>query len=302
MELAQVEDATAGTGGLLSDLPLQDQYAKQSCDENGDNDILSLLGDLSNKSAGVWIRYFSDDVGYYSNAHWATVTGIVTDDTATDFREKYKGIFLADSDDYTVRSDAYSEDTPEERARLAAEAPNIYTYFTLGWENIAGDNTWVIVDSSVEPIKRVISAIRCLADIDTLNRTSSDDGNDDDNSSSDDNTQLVTYRDQAIDIIKTFMADNDMLVFSPNVGRYVQGNDEEYTIYVRNYRTSLLNVFLDGERLSENTANYRVDELDGGLFRIRLSKELMNTLKKGNHDLLLDFNAIDDAGISISVE
>jgi hypothetical protein len=298
-------DENANYGGLLPEVDAGCGFIEQLCDDKGnDSDILSELNDLSDVSAGAWLRWFNvDENAYADGAHWLTIAGLTKDDTEADFRNKYKGIILADSDNTPVREDDYSSDSPEDRAKLAAAQPNIYTFYNLSWENLAGENAFVIVDY-LNPLKypmyrTVLGGLMWLTD-----RIIPEPSAPEESGSHDDNSSILIPApvNPELDKIKALMVDGDMLVYSPANNQYSLENNDEFTLYVRNIRTALTNVYLDGVRLSENASNYKIDVLPNGLFKITLSKDLMKTLDKGNHELLLDFYTIDDVTVTIVVE
>jgi hypothetical protein len=303
--LSQLREEYAQYGKLLPDEQITVGTEEQWHDESGDSDILTPINNLNDKSAAALLKWFYPEAGLYlPSAHLLTVAGITQDDAETDFTKKYKGIILSDSDNDPVRVDAYAGDSLEERARLAAAAPNSYTYYNLSWENLGGENKWVVQNYVSVPLyKTVLEGILWLTDrIIPVPEIPYAGNSGEDEHKDDVTTQIPAPINPELDKIKTLMKDNNMLVYSPTVYVYKQESDKEFVLYVSNIRTALVNVFLDGTRLAEDAAYYRIDELPGGLFTIRLSQELMKSLKKGNHELLLDFYTIDDVTVNILVE
>ena len=97
-------------------------------------------------------------------AHMLTITGIVKDENETDDTKKYKGIILADSDNHPVIKQSASKDSPEEKARKAALAPNVYTFYPLSFETVGDANKWVIKnymdDSDLVTVIKSVCTIR----------------------------------------------------------------------------------------------------------------------------------------------
>jgi hypothetical protein len=221
-----------------------------------------------------------------------------------------------------VRDDDYSGDDYETRARLAAERPNSYTFYELTWTIIGGAGAWVVNNFRHDGLTTVLGAVYWLRDrfiprpapeptpeptpepAPTPAPEPSQDDSQDRREDEPDYTEqiIVPPAVENIDDIKTVMEENNLVVYSPSNSRYSTENDAECVFYVRNISTALLNVYLDGKRLSENQINFRIEILPNGLFKIVLSRELMKSLKKGKHELLLDFYNIQNINVVIEVE
>ena len=298
-------------GDLLPDEDLSEGVI----DQRETTDILSGLNELSDVSAGAWLRWWDTGQQKYRNgAHWLTLAGITTDNTKTEFNEKYRGVILADSDNDPYDSSGDADEDQDLWPALAAGQPNSYTFYELSWEDLTGDGSfaWVVLNYSRNTaIKTVLGAVYWLRDKVSSKpapkpspQPADDDRQDSEREESTDSTEVIIVPsvEQNIDEIKTVMETNNLVVYSPTDYRYDSVNDDECTLYVRNISTSLLNVYLDGQRLSENQINFRIEILPNGLFKIIFSKEFMKDLKKGKHELLLDFFNVQSVSVVIEVK
>lgn len=106
--------------------------------------VLRLLDNLANVSASIVVDYFSKKDGLGAGAHALAVVGVVVDNRETDYKKRYKGIILADSDNTPVIDHGTSTDSREEKAEKAALRPNVYTFYPLTFENKGIDKRWII--------------------------------------------------------------------------------------------------------------------------------------------------------------
>ena len=296
-------------GELLPD----ENLTENTVDQRSTANILETLNDLSDGSAGAWLRWWDTSQNKYRNgAHWLTLAGITTDNTKTDeeFTEKYKGIILADSDNDPYDDDGTADESMDSWPSLAENQPNSYTFYELSWEDIGGSGAWVVLNyTSNLTIKAVLGAVYWIADrivptpAPSPAPSGGDDGQHDESSAESSAEEIIEVPvEQNIDEIKAQMEANGQVVYSPTNSMYNQDSNDECVFYVRNISTSLLNVYLDGQRLSENQINFRIEILPNGLFKIVLSRDLMKSLKKGKHELLLDFYNISSINVIIEVE
>ena len=121
-------------GGLLPS-------AKNVYTMNGGRYVPEVLDNLTlnNKIGAIRVRkyYFDTESNKYlfETQHWVTVVGIITDEKATNPKEKYKAIIIADSDNDMVcpSNNPPTVNSDEQRAALAAKAPNTYTVYGLSY-------------------------------------------------------------------------------------------------------------------------------------------------------------------------
>jgi hypothetical protein len=106
--------------------------------------VLRLLDNLANVSASIVVDYFSKKDGSAAGAHALAVVGVVVDKRETDYKKRYKGLIIADSDNTPVIDHGTSTDSPEVKAEKAALRPNVYTFYPLTFENKGTDKRWVI--------------------------------------------------------------------------------------------------------------------------------------------------------------
>ena len=165
-------------GGLLKHM-----YTKADF-KNADNEVgsrvLGLLDNLTDVSASVFVEYRSVKTNLTAGGHVLTVMGTVKDDHETDYRKKYKGLILADSDNTPVTDLSTSPDPPEEKARKASLAPNVYTFYPLSFEKKGDTERWIIKnysdDSSYYAAVRSVFTIKDRLPDEEKNPEGSDDG------------------------------------------------------------------------------------------------------------------------------
>ncbi len=102
--------------------------------------------------------------------------------------------------------------------------------------------------------------------------------------------------------LKTAMEQNGLEVYSPFAGRYAHSANSAYNLIVRRPGVYLQNIYVDGQRVSADGANYRIDLNPEGLFTFTLSREFMQSLSKGTHTLKMEFYNAGDVATNITVE
>ena len=200
----------------------------------------------------------------------------------------------------------------EERAKLAAEAPNCYSFSPLSWEMIDGIGHWALEDiTAYDYVKTVIYLITTLSDF-RNDDPGGEKGEEDHHDNSDDNDKseneafiiLLPDYDPGIDYdaLKKAMIMNNLLILSPQDSKYNKAEGSEYSLYVRRLREMMANVYVDGNRLPENGISYRTVMLPNGMYKIIFSREYMQSLGKGKHTVKMEFCNADDIETVIEVE
>ena len=301
----------APVGGLLEDGINKNDIVLV---EHGKQDVLEALGDLKGKQAGALIKWWnSAKAALEDRAHWLNVVSLAINEATS----QYEGIWLSDSDNDSATDAGLTSSDPEERARLAAGMPNSQTYYPLSYKNIDGTYYWVVEDFDEEKndnISAIISWICYLNDMQKNEEKHSEEssGHSDHSSSSgsDNSGQSVNSGssgvtealNNAYKTLKTAMEQNGLEVYSPFAGRYAHSANSAYNLIVRRPGVYLQNIYVDGQRVSADGANYRIDLNPEGLFTFTLSREFMQSLSKGTHTLKMEFYNAGDVATNITVE
>ncbi len=279
------------------------------------------------------------DVDKFTGAHAVTLMGLVLDNAVEDFTEKYKGIFISDSDSNPVRGfDAFgTADTHsnEEKATLARLAKNMYKYYPLAYRVLDNVGYWTMYGYDADEkngIYAVIKEIIYLEKKSSLtpepeptpeptpepaptetpdNNSSSDNEQSDNNMTPTENLSLEDIIKQnevspelkaLYEALKNQMIQNDLVVFSPDNSSYNTENGKEYEVYVRVNPSIFLNVYVDGQRLTGDGSCYKFVTLPNGMFKIVLNEEYLKKLGKGTHVLKMDFSGYNEVEHLIEVK
>jgi hypothetical protein len=308
--VAQIKDNGIKTGGLLPET----RYTLNSVWQEADNDILSALHDLADVSATVYIAFIDTETGeLIPGQHGLSVMGLVVNEKATGFTDRYKGIILNDSNDSAPwNSLAYGPSGlgDEERAKRAAEAENSIAIFPLAREMVGGIEYWTLVDfpyfeHSITIIFAVYTLSDLQSDVSAEEKKEILQDNSDDNDRSGNETPDIIPPDQEndidYDVLKAAMILNNLLVYSPQASKYNRAEDAGYTLYVRRSATMMGNVYVDGARVPGNGIGYRIVMLPNGMFKLIFSREYMQSLSKGKHTVKLEFGNEGDIETTIEV-
>ncbi len=285
---------------------------------------------MADATFGLGVSFWNTVTQKLEGGHAITLMGISLDRTQSDFRKRYKGVIVADSDNTTASKAAHTDFSPEEKARLAAGQPNRFSFFPIAWEVIDGVYYWVMKDYVLDStISVFIDELYCLEDYrepepepeddkedeedkkDEDVKSDSDKNNDNQNAYNILNAYIENYingpalevmKEIDINTLKETMILNNLLVFSNTGTTYQKSENEEYGLFVRRSDTALLNVYLNGKRLSADGTNYRIVRLPNGMFKIILSKQMLDTLDEGSYTLTLEFQGSDDINVVIAVK
>ncbi|WP_158589476.1 X2-like carbohydrate binding domain-containing protein [Butyrivibrio sp. CB08] len=287
------------------------ENVSQIIEHTNDVNVLDLVADLSNKTAGALLKWWGiNEQETLTNlgAHWLTIAQVVTDDNG-----EYQGIWLADSDnDVACYYPEYQNVADDERAMAAAQMPNSYTYYDLSYEQLGEAYYWVVNDFiDRSDLKTYIHVINYL-----LNNNEAGGGDPDDIYYGPEDTPAVEDTDE-IDItpyvaeemrqallvdIKSMMIEKDLVVYSPTDNVYNKSTDNGYSLILRKLATNLTNVYINGIRLEAGGLDYTIKQEKNGLFTIVISKEYLNTLEAGTYTMTMEFAGSEPVTVTIIVK
>lgn len=289
MDASQLKD-DAPPGGFFPTLDVDRVMVDVQQDPEGCADVLelydSLQADECKGSAGLGIYFWKIADEKIYGGHAITLLSIEKDEDG-----KYLGIWIVDSDDSTPYSSGLTGDTPEERAALAANAPNIRQYYTISYEEIDGEYIWMINDYVPSEYKTLILTLTYLMQYDPDWFKTSGGG-----------TPSSSVGTEAYDAIKDMMIEEGWAVFSPTGGIYDSANDTGYSMFVCRLANDLLNVYVDGNRLSFGSGEYKIYRSNNGIFTITFGTEVMQNLEAGEHTITLDFGNGEDVETTVTVK
>ena len=252
-------------------------------------DVLETYDSLQDESAGcagLGIYFWNIHEEKIKGAHAITLLSIEKDEDG-----RYIGIWFVDSDDSTPYSSGLTGDTPEERAALAADAPNVRQYYTISYEEFDGEYIWMINDYVPSEYKTLILMLSYLMQYDPdWFKTSGGE------------TPSSSVGAEAYDAIKDMMIEEGWAVFSPTGGIYDSANDTGYSMFVCRLANDLLNVYVDGNRLSFGSGEYKIYRSNNGIFTITFGTEVMQNLEVGEHTITLDFGNSEDVETIVTVK
>jgi hypothetical protein len=271
-----------------------------------------VLGDIVKKGVGLGVRFWDTSRRVFVGGHAITLIDLVKGNDG-----RYKGIWVADSDNDTPYGKGLRGDTDLEKMALAAYMPNAYTYYRLSFEEIDGSLHWVMEDyMSSDIYKTVIQLICWLNEMKPEDPEEPEDNKDDDDDKDEDNNNdvysdidFLEYMDDMdqeaqieylYSLLKSMMYENKIVIMEMSPENSLDPGMKR-SFVVRRVMTSLLNVSVDGQRLSGNGEYYTVTKNPEGLFTITLTEGFMRTLDPGHHTLTLNFGPGDDVSIDFAV-
>ena len=107
---------------------------------------------------------------------------------------------------------------------------------------------------------------------------------------------------EAYDAIKDMMIEEGWAVFSPTGGIYDSANDTGYSMFVCRLANDLLNVYVDGNRLSFGSGEYKIYRSNNGIFTITFGTEVMQNLEVGEHTITLEFGNTEAVETVVTVK
>lgn len=252
-------------------------------------DVLETYDSLQDESAGcagLGIYFWNIHEEKINGGHAITLLSIEKDEDG-----RYIGIWFVDSDDSTPYDSGLTGDTPEERAALAADAPNVRQYYTISYEEFDGEYIWMINDYVSSKYKTLILTLTYLMQYDPDWFKTSGGG-----------TPSSSVSTDAYDAIKDMMIEEGWAVFSPTGGIYDSANDTGYSMFVCRLANDLLNVYVDGNRLSFGSGEYKIYRSNNGIFTITFGTEVMQNLEAGEHTITLEFGNTEAVETVVNVK
>ena len=317
---SQLKDVNANKGALSDADPKHGEFSLTTGDEF---DPLSIVESIADFTYGLGVSFWNTSTQKKEGSHAITLMGISLDKTQSDFRKRYKGVIVADSDNTTASKAAHTDFSLEEKAKLAAGQPNRFTFYPIVWELIDNVYFWVMKDYAQDGSIAFIDYLYYLEDYrepepepeddkeDEDVKSDSDKNNDNQNTYNILNAYIENYingpalevmKEIDINTLKETMILNNLLVFSNSGSTYQKSGNEEYSLFVRRLDTALLNVYFNGKRLSADGTNYQIVRLPNGMFKIILSKQMLDSLDEGSYTLTLEFQGSDDINVVIDVK
>lgn len=287
------ETAPDINGGLIPEINASDVIFRT--DDDGDlstnmfETYESLVGDYEG-SATLGVGFWNESKQEYSGAHAITLVSLEKDEAGN-----YTGIWVVDSD-----NDDYYDgiaETDAEKAQFAANAPNSCQYYTLTPKEVDDGYYWVMNDYSLD--ESVVLAITYLLEYNPeLFATVYDGGI----GGSGEGTPSNSITEEAFNAIRNMMVDAGWSIYSPSNTIYDTTKDTGYSVFVTYPSSELLNVYIDGQRLSAGAGEFKVYMSPSGVFSLTIDTSIMRALESGEHTLTLDMNAGEDIVTTINVQ
>lgn len=283
-------------------------------------EMIRLLEGLDTLSVALSLRRITDSSVSSDSWNWdeayghaVTAIGLVYDAMVSNIRERYKAIFLADSDN--TPCDGSQTLSDGEKAEAAASAPNTYTMYGLtlmdfgdqygplwvidnypgtlanGLAHVTIRDLFVLYDNGVTPPGNTEPSV--VPNSQTAQQPSPD-------AQPKANPSVTTPGNAVYARIKQLMTENDWLVYSPAEWRHPAEMEEDFEIYFHASLTFLEQIILDGQPLTYR--DYTTKNCRNGLFLLTLRGSLMKTLGQGEHTLTVQLKNTDEITMHITVE
>ncbi len=316
----------AAKGGLIPGFVEIPQGHLIMYDENQGDDVLFSLDSFVGKAVGGFIQWWNTDTNRFDpGAHWLTVVGL--EKNADGF---YNGIWVVDSDNDPVLNLGEvgpPDATDKDKADLAANAPNSRTYYPVARELIDQMYYWVIEGYSSPNVKSVLSCLCVLLNM-PLNgggdpeeepdeNEKKDDSRDDTNKSENEtsNDKIAEYQranpeisyEEAVlmaefNLIQEQMIKNGTVYYCPTGNTYDKNSSAGYSFVINRMPTSLLNVYVNGVRLSGNGQYYTITRTPNGMFVITFNNEYLQSLDAGEYSIRMEFDGLNDVDTTVIVK
>ncbi|MBP5597197.1 MAG: hypothetical protein J6Y02_17575 [Pseudobutyrivibrio sp.] len=287
-DISQLKD-DAPKGGFFPTLNFDNIVVDAVQDQESGIDVLEIydiLHDEYEGAAGLGIYFWNVPEEKAVGGHAITLLAIEKDENGN-----YLGIWVVDSDDSTPFNDGLIAETPGERAALAANAPNIRQYYTISYEEVDGENVWVINGfTALSSYKTLILTLTYLRQYNP------------DWFKPSEGASSSSISVEAYDAIKEMMIEEGWAVFSPTDSVYDSANDTGYSVFVCRLANDLLNVYIDGNRLSFGSGEYKIYKSKNGIVTLTFGTEVMRGLEAGEHTITLDFGNGEDVETTVTVK
>ena len=289
----------------------------------GSPEKIQVLELLDRFSVSLALRRITDDSVAPDSWNWddayghaVTAVGLVYDAMVTNIRERYKAIFLADSDNTPCNGSEQASDS--DKAEAAASAPNTYTMYGLslvdfgdqygplwvidnypgtlanGMGHVAIREMFALRDNGfVEPETPEQPAQPETHDTATPSDTASD-------SQSTNEPSVTAPVNSMYAKIKQLMKENDWLVYSPADWHQPCGQEMDFEIYFHASLTFLEQITMDGEPLTYR--DYSIKNCRNGLFLLTLDGSRMAQLEQGEHTLTVQLRKSGEITMQIFVD
>ena len=289
----------------------------------GSPEKIQVLELLDRFSVSLALRRITDDSVAPDSWNWddayghaVTAVGLVYDAMVTNIRERYKAIFLADSDNTPCNGSEQASGS--DKAEAAASAPNTYTMYGLslvdfgdqygplwvidnypgtlanGMGHVAIREMFALRDNGfVEPETPEQPAQPETHDTATPSDTASD-------SQSTNEPSVTAPVNSMYAKIKQLMKENDWLVYSPADWHQPCGQEMDFEIYFHASLTFLEQITMDGEPLTYR--DYSIKNCRNGLFLLTLDGSRMAQLEQGEHTLTVQLRKSGEITMQIFVD
>ena len=283
----------------------------------GSPEKIQVLELLDRFSVSLALRRITDDSVAPDSWNWddayghaVTAVGLVYDAMVTNIRERYKAIFLADSDNTPCNGSEQASDS--DKAEAAASAPNTYTMYGLSLVDF-GDQygpLWVIdnypgtlANGMGHVAIREMFALRDngFVEPETPEQPAQPETHDTASDSQSTNEPSVTAPVNSMYAkIKQLMKENDWLVYSPADWHQPCGQEMDFEIYFHASLTFLEQITMDGEPLTYR--DYSIKNCRNGLFLLTLDGSRMEQLEQGEHTLIVQLRKSGEITMQIFVD
>ena len=283
----------------------------------GSPEKIQVLELLDRFSVSLALRRITDDSVAPDSWNWddayghaVTAVGLVYDAMVTNIRERYKAIFLADSDNTPCNGSEQASDS--DKAEAAASAPNTYTMYGLSLVDF-GDQygpLWVIdnypgtlANGMGHVAIREMFALRDngFVEPETPEQPAQPETHDTASDSQSTNEPSVTAPVNSMYAkIKQLMKENDWLVYSPADWHQPCGQEMDFEIYFHASLTFLEQITMDGEPLTYR--DYSIKNCRNGLFLLTLDGSRMEQLEQGEHTLIVQLRKSGEITMRIFVD
>ena len=283
----------------------------------GSPEKIQVLELLDRFSVSLALRRITDDSVAPDSWNWddayghaVTAVGLVYDAMVTNIRERYKAIFLADSDNTPCNGSEQASGS--DKAEAAASAPNTYTMYGLSLVDF-GDQygpLWVIdnypgtlANGMGHVAIREMFALRDngFVEPETPEQPVQPETHDTASDSQSTNEPSVTAPVNSMYAkIKQLMKENDWLVYSPADWHQPCGQEMDFEIYFHASLTFLEQITMDGEPLTYR--DYSIKNCRNGLFLLTLDGSRMSQLEQGEHTLIVQLRKSGEITMQIFVD
>lgn len=198
----------------------------------------------------------------------------------------YVGVWFVDSDNdpvysiYPTPTGEYTDDNAL-RAELAANQPNKMHHYNLSLQSVDNGLYYVIEGYGNSDYLAIIEVIIYLMEFNPDWLIPS--------GPSGKSEESTSVTNQAFANIKELMISTNAELLSFTDFTYDSTKDTGYSLFVRRPAGMLLNVYVDGNRLSEGGQEFKVYEAPSGIFALTIGTDTMRSLEAGEHMITLDF-------------